>query len=369
MKLIAIQLARLLAAVSTVYALLLLACLAVVPLGTGGARLDSAHASDSLFITEPKYVFLARPQLDTTSDKLILLGASNVLVGLRQEQLQPRLPQLEVHSLAVSGSNITEVEQVVDLVAEVQGATARRHTIYAIGLWYGLFADDLARWSTPDRNAGDTDIDIERYRYGFYRRTPNGPAPVLPARYLGAGTVLIHPYLVLDRAARDLTKSLRDSISGKATPLTDEQRNSVVVSKAEQDKFLAFWRNYMGSTDELPQSQFRTLQRVVDKILASGGRVVLVDLPIPAWHSQRSALWRSYASQIEPTLAALQTRPGVAVLRLGDDNRDDDFADEVHPRPRVAPLWAARLAKTLNSEGEVRQANLLGYSASGPHAE
>ena len=30
------------------------------------------------------------------------------------------------------------------------------------------------RWNTPDRHQGDTDLDIERYRYGFYRRTEQG---------------------------------------------------------------------------------------------------------------------------------------------------------------------------------------------------
>ena len=125
----------------------------------------------------------------------------------------------------------------------------------------------------------------------------------------------------------------------------------------------------MGSTDELKEAQFQTLRRVVDGILVEGGEVVLVDLPLPAWHSQRSPLWRSYASHMEPTLAALQTRPGVVVVRMGADNRDDDFGDEVHPKPRVAPLWAARLAKTLNAEGDARQANLARDSASGLHVE
>jgi len=369
MKLIAVQVARLLGALVAVYAVLLLVCLVLVPLGSGGPRLDTARAGNTLFITEPKYAFMTRSQLDTTTDKVILLGASNVLVGLRQDQIQPRVPQLEVHSLAVSGSNITQVGQVVDLVHEVQSPAARKHTTYVIGLWYGLFADDSARWHTPDRVAGDTDIDIERYRYGFYRRTPEGPVPLLPPRYLQAGTVLVHPYLVLDRATRDATKSMRSFISGKSAATTDEERNAIVLTKAQQDQYLSFWHDYMGSTDELKEAQFQTLRRVVDGILVEGGEVVLVDLPLPAWHSQRSPLWRSYASHMEPTLAALQTRPGVVVVRMGADNRDDDFGDEVHPKPRVAPLWAARLAKTLNAEGDARQANLARDSASGLHVE
>jgi hypothetical protein len=360
MTLILKQIARLLAALVALYGVLLVISLLLVPRAELGQRLNAARAPSSLFLTEPKYVFLARSQLNNNADKVILVGASNTLAGFRQPQVQALLPGLEVHNLAVGGSNITQIGQVVDLVREVQAPEARRHNTYVFGLWYGLFASDKARWYTPDRQAGDTDIDIERYRYGFYRRTAAGAVAVLPPQHLDVGVLLIHPYLVLDRTARDLTASLREFMAAKPPPITDEQRNAIVLNDAQKSRYLAFWRDYTGQAESLGDAPFRNLERTVDSILAEGGRVVLVDLPIPAWHTQGSVLAADYRRHMNQLLPGLKSRPGVLVMEMDDAGSSDDFSDEVHPKPRVTGRWAQRLADELNADG--RQASAAAAS-------
>jgi hypothetical protein len=352
MKYVCKQLALAFAALLALYSGLLAVTLLLVPRASTD-RLDTARAAASLFLTEPKYVFMARSRLSGGADKLLLLGASNMLAGFRQDQLQARLPGCEVHNLAVGGSNMTQVAQIVELVREVQGPVAQ-HERYVFGLWYGLFASDRARWHTRDRQAGDTDIDIERYRYGFYRRTQTGPVPLLPPRNLNEGVLLIHPYLVLDRAARDLTQSIREHMSSRPPPLTDEQRNSAVLSEADKRRYLAFWREYMGSVDTLEDAPFQLLGRVVDGILARRGQVVLVDMPIPEWHSRGAALWADYRKRMDEFLSSVESRAGVLILRMDDANAEQDFRDEVHPKPRVAPSWAERLATALNPSAPIR---------------
>lgn len=349
MQLILTQILRLLGALLVLYGVLLALTLLLVPRADAGQRLDAGRAASSLFLTEPKYVFMARSRLNSTADKVLLLGASNMLVGFKQAQLQALLPELEVHNLAVGGSNITQLGQISDLVREVQTPQARRHNTYVIGLWYGLFAADKARWQTPDRHAGDTDIDIERYRYGFFRRTDAGGVAVLPPQYLDAGVLLIHPYLVLDRGARELTRTLRSTLSAKPPSISDAQRNAVVLSDAERRNHLAFWQAYMGGAATLDDAPFQALERLVDAILAEGGRVVLVDLPIPAWHAQGSLLAADYRQRADTLLARLRTRDGVVLLPMSDADDDADFSDEVHPKPRVTAAWAQRLAATLNA--------------------
>ena len=347
MKLILNQVARLMVALVALYGAALAISLVLVPRSDTGPRLDTARAASSLFLTEPKYVFMSRARLNTSADKVLLVGASNTMAGFKQRQVQALLPDLEVHNLAVGGSNITQVSQVVDLVREVQTPEARRHNIYVVGLWYGLFAADKARWYTSDRHAGDTDIDIERYRYGFYRRSDAGAVPVLPPKYLEAGVLLIHPYLVLDRAARDLTVSLREFIGTKKRPITDAQRDAVVLNDADKRKYLAFWREYTGLAEILGNAPFQALQHMVDGIVAEGGRVVLVDLPIPQWHAEGSALSADYRRRLDAMLPRLKQQPGVSVVTMDDPGASDDFSDEVHPKPRVTARWAQRLADEL----------------------
>lgn len=356
MKLILQQIARLLAAVVALYGAVVAISLLLVPRAELGQRLDAARAPSTLFLTEPKYVFLARSRLNTSVDKVILVGASNTLVGFKQAQVQALLPALEVHNLAVGGSNITQIGQVVDLVREVQTVEARRHNIYVFGLWYGLFAADKARWYTPDRHPGDTDIDIERYRYGFYRRTDIGALAVLPPQYLQAGVLLIHPFLVLDRTVRDLTTSLRQFMAGKRPPITDEQRNAVVLSDAQKRSYLAFWREYTGLAETLGDAPFQALEQIIDNVLAEGGRVVLVDLPIPDWHARGSMLAADYRRHMDELLPELKNRAGLSVVRLDDAGAADDFSDEVHPKPRVTARWAQRLADALNADGRLASA-------------
>jgi hypothetical protein len=218
-----------------------------------------------------------------------------------------------------------------------------------IGLWYGLFASDQARWYTPDRHPGDTDIDIERYRYGFFRRTEAGAVALLPPQHLDVGVLLIHPVLVLDRTARQLTRSLRSAISAQPPSINDAQRDGVVLSDAQKRNYLDFWHAYMGGAPTLDDAPFLGLERLVDGILVDGGRVVLVDMPIPAWHAHGSVHAAEYRRRIDPLLARLRTRDAVALLPMSDADDEAEFSDEVHPKPRVTQRWAQRLAAALQA--------------------
>lgn len=348
MKTIARQSLFLLLGILVLYLLLLALSLLLVPPQRLEGGLDSGRAGLSLYLTEPKYVFLARGALASDHDKVIVLGASNAVVGFRQEHLQVLLPGVEVSNLAVGGSNLTQLRQIVELVQEAQEPAVRARNTFVIGLWYGLFADDRVRWHTPDRHAGDTDIDIERYRYGFYRRGEHGPVALLPSRWLDAGVVLIHPWLVGDRLLRDASASLRDRLKGKAPPLSDEARNAKRVDEAARARYLAFWSDYMGGS--LSEAQFAQLEALIQDVRRTGGRVVLVDLPLPDWHKKRSPFTADYYRRLGEFLARHRDDAGVQVASIeGVRAGDFDFSDEVHPKPRVTPQWSRQLATALEA--------------------
>ncbi|MDB5815494.1 MAG: hypothetical protein JWM03_858 [Rhodocyclales bacterium] len=344
------QFGLLLISVAGLYAIVLAVTLMLVPRQEVTNGLDTAQAANTLYFTEPKYVFLARSALNTPSDKIIMLGASNVVVGFKQAQVQKMVPSAQVHNLGVGGSNMTQIREVIDLVQEVQSPQARQHNTFVIGIWYGLFADDAVRWNTPDRHAGDTDIDIERYRYGFFRRGASGPVEVLPARYLDTGTTLIHPYLVIDGWTRDMTSVLRQHLSGKTKVITDAQRNAVVLTEDEKQRYLDFWADYMGHRP-LSEQQFAVLRDLVSTIVANGGHVILVDLPLPAWHAQRSSYSAQYQQHKQQLFAELAHEPNVRTVEMrSNESSDENFSDEVHPKPRVTQAWAQELVSALNAQ-------------------
>ena len=314
------------------------------------AGLNTWAAYSTLFLTAPKYVFLGRYALDTPAPKVLIVGASNAGVGFQRDLLQSLVGCAQVSNLAVGNANISEVRQVVDLVHEVQDDRARQADTFVLGVWYGMFAGTTTRWPGGDRHRGDTDIDIERYRYGFYRRTEAGPVPVLPPAWLHAGSILIRPYLVLEMLARNATAQLRQAVSARTPAITDADRDAAVMSDHEKQLALTDWHHdKMGGAPEISQRQVTILQTTIERLLDAGEKVVLVDLPIPAWHRDASPYEPSYAREVETgVFDHFAGRTGFVGLKLADLAGDRDYSDEVHPKPYLARQWADRLAGVLN---------------------
>jgi hypothetical protein len=348
MRTIALQLLYLVAAIFCLYFLVLGITLIAVPYSPSAGDLDTASASSSIYMTEPKYVVLNRSSLAVNRPRLVLVGASNVVVGFKHAEVAARLPRVEVDNLAVGGSNVSQVGEIVDLVQQMQSPDARHDTTFVIGLWYGLFISDRAKWYSAERVAGDTDIDIELYRYGFFRRSDHGPIALLPPEALSWGVVFIHPYLVLDKLSRDATRQIRDLIFGRQLSRTDAQRDAAVLSESDKLDALAYWRTQMQVDRDVPLEQFKVLEGLVGKLLASGSNVVLVDLAIPHWHATRSPFFGSYTVQKEALVAQFQGKPGFTFVEMSGQDADSDFSDEVHPKPRVTAKWATFLTEHLD---------------------
>jgi hypothetical protein len=329
------------------YAALLALSYAHVPATNDRSGLDSYLAEDSIFTTEPKYVFLNRAATRPDASRIVIVGASNTAVGFKRREVQQLVPCCEVDNLSVGGSNMTQVAQIVDLVQELQSPVARRRTTFVIGMWYGMFVPDEFRWATPDRHRGDTDIDIERYRYGFYRRSESGPRQILPSDELSLGVMLIHPYLVFDDLSRAVSKRFRERLKGKPPSRTDAERNANIVPEEERATALEYWREQMHSDGPIAEEQFLVLRDLIARILEQGSKAVLVDLPIPHWHAERSPYYTNYLNRRKTLLSGFEGKAGFSYLEMADENDDLDFSDEVHPKPRVTPRWAAQVAALL----------------------
>ncbi len=345
MKAISRQGARLLLCLVLLYVGFLGLTLLIAPRPPEGRRLDASLAGNTIFMTEPTFIYLNRAPLRNVSKKIVLLGASNVDAGFNLAQLRPLLPAtVTLNKLAIGGANITEVRQVIDLVQQVQSDVARRHEIVVLGIWYGMFGQNRLRWDTPDRSPGDTDIDIERYRYGFERRTPHEPVAVVPWQYFDAAVTAIYPFLFLDKLSRDALEWLSHRYQTQpADP------DNVVMTKTERDRSMRYWREMMGpARPSALDEQFAVLERACDRVLAEGSKLVLVDLPLPKWHEQRSPYESDYEARRAALVSRWVGRPEFVSLDMSGMDSDADFVDEVHPRPRVTILWARRLAAALS---------------------
>jgi hypothetical protein len=305
-------------------------------------------ASSTLYMTSPKYVFLGRSVLDSSDSKVILVGASNTGNAFRPTIIQPLVSCAKLSNLGIGGANIFEVRQVIDLVHEVQDEGARRSNTFVIGIWYGMFTGTEVRYADPDRHRGDTDIDIERYRYGFYRRTPDGPVAVLPPKWLDAGVTFLRPLLLLERLARD-TRTVIAKLTGRSRDRTDAELEMVVMTEKEKLDALNYWREGMGNQKEIASEQVALLKRTIEELLLSGEKVVIADLPIPAWHRDASPHQPGYSQALQILVQQFSDRPGFKFMSMPDLDGNLDYSDEVHAKPHLAKVWSTRLADALNS--------------------
>jgi hypothetical protein len=349
LKFILRQTAWTLLSLAFLYALLAGVSFIVFPDPSSGPR-DFQAADRTLYMTVPKYVFLGRSVFDNPDNKVILVGASNTGVGFRQKVVQSALGCAKVSNLGMGGANISEVKQVIDLVHAVQDDRDRPLNTFVIGAWFGMFVDSDVKFADPDRTRGDTDIDIERYRYGFFRRTPDGPVAVLPPKWLDAGVVALRPLLLIEKVARQARSSASEFVVGRNTAQrSDAEREVVVMSEQDKKKALEYWNDTMGHTGEISGAQVALLNDTIESLLRSGQKVVLADLPIPAWFRDNSPYQRSYEEAIKTLIQQFGSWPTFASMTMSDLDRDLDYSDEVHAKPHVAQIWSTRLATVLDT--------------------
>lgn len=300
---------------------------------------STEHAGQSIYRTQPKFIVLNRaPLMAEGGPRVLLTGASNMLVGFKADPLQAALG-IPVHHFALGGANLTEVRQVVDLALEALPAEALLDLTVVVGVWYGLFVDDAARWKGKP-----TDIDVERFRYGLYRRQSDAVVPRLPAGWLPFASLALRPLLALDVAVKGTLAPYRHSIERGPPPADlDEVR----LDEAFKERAMRHWNGETGPPAFLPSEQFERLEEMVQDLAARGVRVIVLDLPIPAWHMARSHHFAGYQLQKLPYFDAMRALPGVRVVDWQADAAEDDFYDEVHPKPRTAIRWSALLAGLL----------------------
>jgi hypothetical protein len=251
-------------------------------------------------------------------------------------------------SAAVSGSNVTQIREAFDLTRSAIKPQDRAHTVYVIGLWYGVFVADAAHWTHVAGQPVQTAVDTELYRYDFYRRESQGPMPVVPERLMPAATIAIYPVIALEKLVRIVTEPVRSRFLGAQPSRTDSERNAYVASAQDKRDQTAYWMASFPD-NHIDNGQFAALESLVNAARADHSPVIVVNLPIPAWHSAAVRYDADYLKAVNAFIAQHADDPLFASVDMRDMNNDSWFSDEVHPKPRVVPLWVSRIAQPVQN--------------------
>ena len=109
-----------------------------------------------------------------------------------------------------------------------------------------------------------------------------------------------------------------------------------------------FLTDYMGQPrGVLHDEQFDKLDALIDKVRALGLRVVVVDMPLPSWHREKSPFFASYQAKLQARVGRHLQDGGISFVDLTAAIPDDEFRDSVHPSAEAAAHWAGALIERL----------------------
>jgi len=326
---ILVELGRLVLPAALLYVALLALSLWLFPPATE-PTLDSERAAASFLATPPAYVTFRATALANDRPTLVLMGASNVGTGFHTDQLGALLPGFDVHSLVIGGNNVDGMRSTVELVYANRPPAERGNLILVLGLWYGMFLHE-------DSNLGQTPVAAQLRRFGLYQAQGEGFERRLSAPAFDMAVTLLRPFVLVQ------------SLLGPHGPVAQH-----LFAAAAEDGAAAFIPPQLDSRDfPLPQAQFSALTALVRRVEAMGGKLVLVDLPLPKTAAGAAPLWRRYQQAKLPILAEARAH-GAVIIDMQDMNCDCDFGDGTHPLATAAPRWSARLAAKLKSAELIR---------------
>jgi len=350
MKVVARQLGCLLLFLLGWYGLFYLATLIMIP---EPARLDTnMNWRKTVYNDEAHELVLGGYMLRRSCDpKMFLLGASNVREGFRPDELQPLFPSLDIHNLAIGGDNVTQVRQVLGIMKANVPDKVLTNSVVVLGIWYGLFVDNRKLWGQE----GITNLQRQQIGSFFYRREGNEMVPVLQSSQMCLAVQVLRPYffcLNLQKRCRYYYPRLREFISDYLLRRTIDfsvfSDKPTVVDESFKTRAIEFWFDYIGRRDgTLDNEQFDELVRLCNVITETGAQLILVDLPLPRWHQERSPYWTDYQERKMSSLRAILKSPRVRYVNLQHMSNDEMFSDSGHPDPHFTCMWSKALRQDL----------------------
>lgn len=332
-RLILGEVAKIVAPAVAVFVALFAAAMLLEPAArTEEIQLDSARATASFLAVEPAYVAFRSSLLAGNDPAILLIGPSNVEVGLRPDQVAALLPPgIRVHNLAVGGTNIDGMGVAVDLAYAQRPPGSRDGLVFVLGLWHGEFLHS-------ESNPMATPLARQMMRFGLFRRSGDGFALAVRPQSFDLVVQALRPFFLLQNTLSSQGAVMRWLQAQGGEPAAPAVPPPPPPPPQEDVP--------------LPSVQFDGVVAIADKVARGGGKLVLVDLPVNETVSSRDPRWARYQSAKLPMIVAVKARGG-AYVNMQDMNAAADFVDGTHPKPTTTTRWAARLVEGLRVEGVI----------------
>ena len=273
--------------------------------------------------------------LNSRRKKVIILGASNSRDGFRPKELKEYFPDYEIHNLAVSAGNITQVIEMVNFMKSSLPSEALENNFFVLGISSGVLTTNEERlWQhgSPFSNA--------------LAKIPNFRVPFLNRFYLQASLPIFCLRAMISNFEFTFNKWAKKP--PKVTNIFRHRSKKVRVLDADKKAKIINRIDTMYAQSETPfLGQLLDINKLNSIINQIKSRLIIVDLPAPNWFKNASQADREYIRVINNSEFALALK--VNSMRK-DIYEDFAFKDHAHPIPSVTGVWAEQLNKIMRDK-------------------
>ena len=306
-------------------------------------------------------IVLGVPRIASSlNKKIFLIGSSNVREGFRPKELQLLLPEYEVHNLGRGASNVTQVRDTVNLL-QLLPEEALEESVFVFGMWYGVFVDDQARWK-----GNRSTIVTEALHSGLYKLDRETLKTIIEINYLPHIITLLRPVFFLEGVITTISSFALSANEFMCTILRDKRIklsilnpkkvNYPEIDETYKKRALRFWHDYMRTEgNSLKDEQFDKLLDLCSFINENGGIVILVDLPLPKWHSENSGHYGDYQRRKLPYIKKVLRFAKVRYFNMQDRNENAYFYDSAHLKSGMTKEWSIWLQNCFVKSGLVKE--------------
>ena len=350
------QVGRLLAVMVLLHAMLIALSLGIQPLDRPVdvlAHRQSIHRGQ--FRTVVRGLLESVPFDDRA---LVIVGASNALLGFRPAEIEEMQPGLRVHNLATASMRADEMRDVVQVAWSLESEAARARTTFVVAL---LFASFPGPNSVYVRRSDGIAAELRGSR--LFREDGGRFVPRWNARVMRLAALLQRPFALADtlryeaaRAAYGVRSFLAAAYFERKLDLAalarKDQSDEMLFPRADGTEgraaSLAFFQAALpGGADALDAAQVDEVLELCRWASANGVDLVLLAMPAPQWTRDGLPFYGRYRAALERIENEARTSASVHFADLTD--ADVPMWDATHPDPKGTRAWAAALVDALTS--------------------
>jgi hypothetical protein len=256
---------------------------------------------------------------------MVFIGPSTTFTDFPSELMAQLFKNYRIQDFTLNGLNITQSAKILELLTAEIPREKRTKSLFIVSLYYGSFnAGTDGRYSISD--------PLESVPSFLHEPVRLVMEYIMAVRF--SINALIQYWYVGDIEAHK--EKLR--ILNNSRVLTDADKQKDLLRIAPRRPPAQYFGN-----------KFDVLRGMVKKAAEDGIRLVLVDMPHPAWVLKQfphDAIYQEKLKEMRPLLDKL----GVPLINMRDLKDEDLFCDWAHARPRTAPIFCSYLAEALRCE-------------------